>query len=372
VPPRYVVERRAPAEVEAELRRIWDANLSVAGGVERKFAWLYREAPDLPDSVFMLAAEDAGAPRRWVGTAGVLIRRVHVAEGELRAGLLADLAVDRDHRSVGPALALAREVRGWVLGQLDLAYGFPNRHAEGVFKRVGYKVLGAMPRYARVLRHAGYTQRVTEEDLARAPAAIRPHLVRALKQPAFAALAAAAADAAMLALGAADGLDAATRLRLDWIDRPDERIDRLWVAAQPAFGAVAQRTARFLDWRFPASPALSFALGSARRGGEPRAYAVIERDGDTAHLRDLFGHPSDMPALLDLLIPALYARGAGNVSIRYLGNPALASALTARRFAPREGERTIAVGTSERLGAEVRRKLEDVSAWHLTDADEDT
>src|SRR5687768_3975819 len=128
MPPRYVVERRPVAEVEADLRRLWDDNLTVAGGVARKFAWLYREAPDL------------------------------------RAGVLADLAVDRPHRSVGPALALAREAKAWTLGNLDLAYGFPNKLAEGVFKRVGYKVLGTMPRYARVLRHAGYAARVTEED----------------------------------------------------------------------------------------------------------------------------------------------------------------------------------------------------------------
>ena len=46
MPPRYVVERRPVAEVEVDLRRLCDDNLTVDGGVVRKFTWLYREAPD--------------------------------------------------------------------------------------------------------------------------------------------------------------------------------------------------------------------------------------------------------------------------------------------------------------------------------------
>jgi hypothetical protein len=376
MPPRYSVERRPFTEVEADLRRLWDANLTVDGGVERKLSWLYREAPDLPDGVFMLAAEPEGGgdttPRAWVGTAGVLVRRVQVAERELRAGLLADLAVDRAHRSVGPALMLAREARAWTLGHLDLAYGFPNRHAEGVFKRVGYKVLGKMPRYARVLRHAGYAAKVTEDDLAKAPAPLRSYLLRGLQQPAVAALAGLAADAAFLALGAAEGLGAASRLKLESVARPDDRFDRLWAAAHASYLVVAQRTSHFLDWRFPPGDNLTFLVASTRRTGEPRAYAVVERDGDAAHIRDLFGHPTDVPALLDMMIPALYAKGAASLSMRYLGAPWLARALSARRFAARTGERTITVGTSEALPSDLRTRLEDVASWHLTDADEDT
>jgi hypothetical protein len=376
MPHRYSVERRPFSEVAADLRRLWDGNLTIEGGVDRKLAWLYREAPDLPDGVFMLAAEpEAGgdtATRAWVGTAGVLIRRVQVAERELRAGLLADLAVDRAHRSVGPALMLAREARAWTLGHLDLAYGFPNRHAEGVFKRVGYKVLGKMPRYARVLRHAGYAAKVTADDLARAPAPLRSYLLRGLQQPAVAALAGLAADAAVLALGAAEGLGAASRLRLETLSRPDDRFDRLWAAAHASYVVVAQRTAHFLDWRFPPGDDISFVVASARRTGEPRAYAVVQRDGDAMHIRDLFGHPTDVPALLDLLIPALYAKGAASLSMRYLGAPWLVEVLAARRFAARTGERTITVGTADKLPPELRTRIEDVASWHLTDADEDT
>src|SRR5690242_8727773 len=127
MPPRYSVEHRAFSEVQDDLRRLWAENLPVRGSVDRKLSWLYREAPDPPEGVFMLAAQDGdGGDRRWVGTAGVLIRRVQVAERELRAGVLADLAVERAHRSVAPALTLTRSVRDWAVGHLDLAYGFPN------------------------------------------------------------------------------------------------------------------------------------------------------------------------------------------------------------------------------------------------------
>ena len=120
MPPRYSVERRPFSEVEADLRRLWDGNLTVEGGVARKLAWLYREAPDLPDGVFMLAAEpEDGGAKEWVGTAGVLIRRVQVAERELRAGLLADLAVDKVHRSA--LIACVYRASEWRHKKVELA-----------------------------------------------------------------------------------------------------------------------------------------------------------------------------------------------------------------------------------------------------------
>lgn len=371
--PTYSVERVAPEQARDELLRLWADNLKIVGGVDRKFDWLYREAPELPDSVFLLAADRDGA-RQWVGTAGVGVRAVRVLGTELRGALLADLAVDREHRSVMPALALVRAVKAWALGEggAGLAYGFPNQHAEGVFKRIGYQPLGTIGRWARVLRHASYASRVKDASIPRMPAAVRRVVDRAADVRAIAAVAGGAVDVVRLAAIAPTAVQAARKIKLAWLDTADERIDQIWDGAKDDYDVCGVRSARFLRWRFPAAEGLSIAIATARGDGIPQAYVVVENVDGVAHLRDLFGVREAVGWLLDLLVPALYPRGAVSLSVRYLGAPWLVEALESRGFVARHSERLITVGVTDRLDPERRAAITTAARWHLTDADEDT
>ncbi|HVK78700.1 MAG TPA: GNAT family N-acetyltransferase [Kofleriaceae bacterium] len=366
--PTYRVERARPEDVRDVLCGLWDRNLQVDGGVAAKFEWLYRAAPHRPDDVFLLAT-GAGAT---VGTAGVAIRAMQLGERDGTAGLLADLAVDKDHRSVGPALALVREVKAWALGHHELAYGFPNKHAEGVFKRAGYQPLGTITRWARVLRHAGFAGRIREVDLTRVPEQARAWIYRAVELPGVAALAGTAVDLAQLARRSPAAAVAARHLRLTSAPAPDPGVDALWARARGEYGVIGHRTREVLAWRFPSGPTLTWVAAHARDGGELRAYAAIERAGDTAHVKDLFGHQPDVLALLDLLPAWAYRTGAHALSMRYLGATWLRDALVERGFKARQSDRLVAVGASDALPADLRAKVLDVGAWHLTDFDEDT
>jgi hypothetical protein len=372
--PRYRVERATPDEAYADLARIWSANLGLEADPSVKHAWLYRDAPEVAPAVFMLVAEGGGGSEGRVGTAGVGVRRIAVGDRELRAGLLGDLAVDRDHRSVMPALTLVREVRTWALAELELAYGFPNRAAEGVFKRVGYKALGSMTRYVRVLRHAHYLDRVGDAELERLPKASRKLVAAALARPSIAGLLARGMDAAMIARRGVQLAQAARRVKLEWLTGADERIDALWATARHDYDVVAARTRRFIDWRFfqGAGAARRTIALAVDRGGAPRAYAVIEQHEDAVHLRDVFGHRTEIAALIDRLVPALYRRGAANISIRYLGEPWLVGVLASRGFVARPSHRMIAIGTGANLDPHLAELVMNADAWHLTDADEDT
>ena len=145
-------------------------------------------------------------------------------------------------------LVRATQTMAHALG--DVSYGYPNRLAAPVFLRAGYRVLGSLTRHALVLRH----RRFMDERLARTPA---------LRAPAAVAL-----DAARAALVSARALAAARRYRLTWPEDVDERFDRLWHAAGPAF-LVGQRDAAFLRWRFLHHPGQRYALA-----------ALHQKDGD--------------------------------------------------------------------------------------------
>ncbi len=367
-PPAYQVERARPEDVADELCALWGRNLTVEGGVHAKYDWLYRRAPRRGEDVFLLLAADGTR----VGTAGLAVRGMQLGDHDGTAGLLADLAVDKAHRSVGPALALVRTVKQWALGHHDVAYGFPNKLAAGVFKRVGYGSLGTITRWARVLRHASYATRVRELDLGKVPPAARAWIYRAASLPGFAAVAGAAIDVAQLARRSPAAAAATRRLKLRSAPAPDPAVERLWAQARGDYEICSHRTHAVLAWRYPVAPAREWVTAYARTDGELRAYAVIERDGDNAYVKDLFGHKDDVLGLLDLLPTALYRAGVHSVSMRYLGASWLSDGLAARGFEPRQADRMIAVAAGEGLPAHLRARVVDPGAWHLTDFDEDT
>lgn len=367
----YQVHLRAPAEAERDLLRVWRDNLTLEGTAEEKFAWLYRKAPELPDTVLLLTNEPEGEGSdggEVVGSAGIGIRQFLVDNKPERVGLLADLAVDRAHRSVAPALALVRRGKEFALGRFAFAYGFPNRLAEGVFLRAGYRRLGLIERYVRVLRHASYLERVGDEELARLPAQARPLAAWALASAAGRSAVGAGLDLAGLARGGMQLLSGGLQVDLRWPAPVDENVDAIWRAARGEYPVIAARTAQFLEWRFFSRAGPDLVVARDRRSKTPVAYAVVEQ----THVRDLFGTRQGVLALLDQLPVAAYRRGAQSLSMRYLGQGWLTDALAKRGFVTRGVGRTIVVAARAGLPDSVAAALADAKNWHLTDADEDT
>lgn len=358
VKPNYSVRTAAPAEVEPELIRIWTDNLPVGDAAQRKYDWIYRQAPIAPDSVFMLHDGD-----RAVGTAGIGVRRFQVGRTLTDAALLVDLAVDADHRSLSPALRLVRAVREHVLGTMGLAYGFPNKLAIGVFKRARYKTLGAFARYARVLRHEPYLDRIAE--LPRVPAAFG----KVLRLPLAPALIGRAIDVGRVVLDGPKIVGAVARYRLHTTDAADDRIDHIWDQGRGDYQVVAERSVGFARWRFAGGAYAFHYLCDRDRSAQPRAYAVTSVLESELVIWDMFGKVEHLGPLLDALMPSAATSGARTMTLRFLGDPRVVSVLTQRGFREVEAERSVLYDAGAGLGDPTL--LDDVSGWFLLDVDED-
>jgi hypothetical protein len=353
-----------PLAVEHELCRVWSDNLTLGVPAHAKFDWLYHRAPNPADVVFVLKARGPDGHERIVGTNGLAVRRFQVAGQEVWAAVSADLAVDREHRALLPALKLVRAWRAHAAGAFELAFGFPNNKADGVLLRAGFRELGKTHRYVRVLRHEGYAARLRERETL--PALVR----RALSLPWVVRLGAHAIDAGRLLLASPALAKAAARYRLLWREDPDPRCDALFAEARHGYDIVGVRSRDFLGWRYPRA---RFACVERRRDGALVAYAVVERDEATgaAHVRDFFGHPEVFGTALDLLVPAMALAGAHSLSVRFLGAPRVAAVLESRGFALRPGgERTVVVEIGTRL-REHAAVITNPDCWHLFDVDED-
>jgi hypothetical protein len=340
------VDARASAD---DLQRVWQANLPVKGDLRRKLDWFYLDSPSGPAHAFVLQARTDDGGARVIGSAGAGIRTIAIGKDETRAALLADLAVDKEHRRLLPALMLVRSTRG-VLGEhCHFAYGFPNAAAEPVFLRAGYSLLGRLTRHVRVLRHRTFV---------------------AKRVPSRPAVEVASALLDGWGLGTVLLRRLTTRGRLEWLDGVDARFDRLWNLARGDYDIVARRDAALLRWRFLSHPSVRYRVAALTdRRGELLAYAVVERQATVLHIRDLCGRTQALGTLLDHLAYAAWRQGATTLSLRHLGSERMDDLFRRHGFAAREQTHAVVISGSEPGRA---RRVENAGRWHLTDADEDT
>lgn len=346
--PSYRLETPSLATAEPDLVRLWRENLSLRAPAAHKFAWTCRDVPEPPTELVLRAGPEA------VGCVGVMPRVFSLRGQPVRGAILGDLAVDASHRSLMPALMLVRAARKAALEHGTFSYGLPNPAAAPVLKRCGFRTLGSLTRYARVLRHARYMR-------------------RRISVPVLAQVAAPIVDGARFAGMLAPAARALTHLRLEWLTATDSRFDDLWQRARSSYDLVGERSSSFLRWRFlehPDERCEIAALVDRASGDAIQAYAVVLREAEFARIRDLFGVREHLGSLLDLLVPALLLRGVVSASVRFLGHRDVEALLLDRGFAARETSWPVVYDCAPG-GVPSAADLGDKNRWHLTDADED-
>ncbi|HVR62492.1 MAG TPA: hypothetical protein VMU50_11360, partial [Polyangia bacterium] len=275
----YAVDWIEAAHARDEHLGVWERNLLLPVTARRRFDWLYRDNPAGPGRLAVLRATSADRTA-FVGTAGYAVRALDVGGEARRAALLADLAVDRAHRTAMPALMLLRAVRADVLARQDAVYGFPNPQADPLLRRLGYRLLGQTRRFVLVFGHRRHIGETLREKLGAAWGA------RATP------VASIALDVVRAALVAGLAAQAAVTHRLQFVTEVevDERFDRLWQTARSDYPVVGVRDAAFVRWRFLGCPEgpMELAVMQARKSDQLEGYAVISRAQGVAHVRDLF------------------------------------------------------------------------------------
>jgi hypothetical protein len=362
----YEVQHSAPNASRDNLLRVWK-NLEVKGELADKFRWTYEQAPYLPDTVFLLKVHD-----RVVGSVGYGVRTFCVGGESKRVAVMADLAVDSEHRSLAPALALVKAGREHVQKEFDFAYGWPNHKAEGVFARARYKSLGTLHRYVRVLRYEAYLDRTHYytarlKQLGRLPARLATVLTR---RPVAAVGTRVFSQAQRLRHFTSTVVEQRV-YSLQWSKLEDERLDQIWDTARGQYPIVAERTSRFLRWRFAADN-VRVAVLTRKSDGSPCAYAVLRVERGDAQLVDVFGEPNALAALLALLVADLWHdRSIHVLSCLYLGRPGFVEALLRNGFEKKPDKVRSVFVCGGRLPEAHRSELEAASNWHLTALDED-
>jgi hypothetical protein len=345
--------------VAADLRRdadavvgVWSRNFesSTPEQHREKFAWNYLDNPAGTGRCWLLRAGPGG---EVVGTAGLGFRRFLIGGQQRLVGLASDFAVDKSHRSLQPAVLLARAVLGCLGDDLPMIYGLPNRQSAGIFKRLGYRAPDVCDRrrFVKVLRVGPYLK--ARSGALRALTPLAPVI-----------------DLGLRAVSGYTWRRGRGRIVRE-LPEFDHRFDDLWQRVSPGLTLAGERTSEFLRWRYAACPFRRFrTVGLLAEGGEQLlGYAVCHVDRDRAMLISYLADRSDGRAMDDLVAGVLtWARREGLSSVvSEWPLPHLVSSLGRLGFVNRAAEYPV-----ELLAATTPAITDaDLSGWYLTPGDED-
>lgn len=332
-----------PRDREA-LLHIWQGNLGDPARHAGKFDWFYLRGP-FGEPLTQLLCHDGVA----IGCCTAAPRRMLWQGSEVRAGLLADMAVAAQHRTLGPALMLQEALVEAAKGRYDLLYGFPNRKSLPVVRRLGYAVLGELTRHSKVLRHTAYLER---------------HLPRWLAMPLGGLL-----DAGM---ALSERLRARPGVSADWSDHADPRMDALWRAGAHAQGLVGVRDAAAARWRFDRSPLAGtrYLLVGDGAGGALRAWFACQAAGTVLRVCDFWsesGSTGIAGSLVLVLVRAARRLGYTAISLEHAASDERLAGWRRAGFVPRDHQPVV----GKWLGDGGPSPSELARDWYLTSADED-
>lgn len=369
MPTQYTVEAADLTQDRSDLLTLWVLNLPGfdAHNARAKLQLGYVANPAGASRILMLLADDATATAQDAqgkqsaqgeqgkqsaqGAQGLHARRFQRGAQTLTAAALADLVVNVEHRSLGPALMLMRRSVELAQTHFDFTYGLPNERAVAVCARAGLQPLGLMQRYAK-------------------PLASREKLGQRI--PAFLAmLFAPLVDRALTARDAWRGARLGLRLTCRSCSWSDPALDDVW-AHRGAEMLLSVRSAVILRWRFD---------GSRLPQSTPRWDVCVAVDASTAvqgyvvwrqidgfvevgdfFVKDVTQHLAPM-----MLGFARYAKRhrAVSLSVEFFGDPRVVQGLLAAGLHLRPES------TPVFIGAATPSALTDPAQWYFTAFDND-
>src|SRR5690242_10191483 len=141
--------RVIPADFEKHREAIlalWSRNLADKHNLQDKLEWHFGRNPSGPGQCWLLEAD--GEP---AGTASLGLRRLKLGDRVITAGVACDLAVEKKHRFLQPAMMLQKTLLASMKKHVELVYGFAGSGGTAVLQRAGYEPICFVERYAKVL-----------------------------------------------------------------------------------------------------------------------------------------------------------------------------------------------------------------------------
>lgn len=326
---------------------IWRGHVGWRNQLERMYDVCYLGCPHGKPVLRLLQERSSG---KMVGTIGAGPRRMLWQGREIRGAVVSQMVVSPGHRTLAPALMLSRALITACDDRFDLVYALPNAMSGAVCRRAGFRPIGQLRRYVKLLRYKPYLPRVLPDVVAQVGGSLLDAVV------------------AMRRRGNPKRHD---ELHATWTDAVTPGMQALWENSDHGEALSTIRTTSMLQWRLLGLPALERRFLLVAKGTSLAAWFACEtnvRDNGIMTVTDAWSadgvHGFDR-STIRMLCAMAYQAGFHAVEANLAAAPAVIAMWRAEGFVPRGQHPVFAKWTSTRKQGDIG------AALHLTDIEQD-
>jgi hypothetical protein len=290
------------------LIKVWNTNLLTCNGSTQRYQWLYEENPLGTTRTWLLKTTSD----KIIGCGSLCPRRLFISGHSIPTLTAADFAVNKEHRSLGPALALMRAiVKHGMSDNFFFIFGNPNEAARVIVKRIGYKFIGEESHWTKSLR-----MEITLRKFITLPliATVLGALYYCFEQLHY----------LMVRLGNLNQFTTKIKTHCN------EDFDLLWEKSKSNKVITPEKSSAYLNWRFSNHPSKKiqfFCLYGTNN--ELLGYVAYSIHDKVVHIQDL--QSINQQHIIDILLLKFsrHMRKDGNIIIRlvFLGSKAFETQL---------------------------------------------
>lgn len=335
-----------------DILRLWRHNQPKP--LDEKYAWIYEGNPAGKAKVWMVKHSETG---ECVGITALFQRKFSVKGESIVAWIAGDFLVNQLHRTMGPAIMLQRSIISAVEKKdMEFIYGFPNKAAEPIMKRVGFRSIGSLTRLVKILKTTSQLRKL----------GLHKYWIRLLSP---------FLDFALKLISVETWYRTKKGFVCEELKDFDERFDQLWAEERLRFAAAGERTASFLRWKYLEDPddankvfGVFDSSGSVLKG-----YIVYCFKENSIEIRDFIFSP-DRKAIRVLMTCFLrHARSIASESIviRFLENNNITKKMKRFGFIKRKSSGNVYFYCND-LERNKKTLFGNADSWLLMRSDEDT
>ncbi len=349
--PKYYVKEVLNEKDIAQAVSIWDRNLpDFAGKWLEKYNWFYKSNPYRKGKLWLLKLKGS---EKAIGVGGVGYRRFNVNGKSLIGAMGVDFAVEKEYRTLGPALKLQKTIMESSKKNADFIYGFPAEQAEAVLNYFKFHKLGEFTRIVKVLKSGDYLERV-----------IKPRsFARALSIPAD----------LFLRLRSIKSLRASGNgFHSDRFQDSYSFYDRLWEEVESQGLLMGERTSKFLDWRYFKCPNIKYEIFGLKTNDKALQGCIVYCLGKKqVQVVDLicpgYEKENSMPSLIMNFEKYCFSIDANSICISLVGEGRVAQKLISMVYWKREQDASVWIYTGENKDLLAQFKDLENSCWTYGD-----
>jgi len=315
-----------------------------------KYVWNYTQCPYGLTHCWLAKDEKSNA---FIGTSALFPRVILIHGEPVYAAIIGDFAVDIQHRNLIPALAIQKEIRSKIEDTgFKFVYGLPNRQSKGILLRIGYKKIGRFTHFIKPLKSEYQSNTY-----------FHPFLQFRLF--------AMAVDILIQSFAKENRYTTRIKYSVTTPEYFDDRFDVFWKNVSKQFTIIGERSSVFLNWRYIQSPAKKYKifclLGENK---EIIGYIVYFLENNMCYIMDMVCDPSTnvVSPLIAEFSQYIRMKGAGSISVDYLGSSVFEKKLREFNFLPIKNEMDLVIYSPDMTDNDGLFNKEN---WHFFAGDND-